>query len=62
MKPLLKKAQEEITNLRRENEILRGKVDIMELFACVLRTKPYTQPQRFDEDIVWSLQMIINKM
>lgn len=48
MKHLLNAAADEITILRRQNEILNAKVEVMELFACVLHTwvngKEYEKP------------------
>lgn len=40
MKHLLQSAANEIRALRRENEILNAKVEVMELFACTLHTSP----------------------
>jgi hypothetical protein len=37
---LLKDAQREIQQLRRRNEILGAKVEVMDSFMCVLHTKP----------------------
>ena len=58
---LLNKARDEILVLRHQNEILRAKVEVMELFACVLHTAPAV---RRDEgqalDVVWQLQTQID--
>lgn len=42
MKELLNDARHEILNLRRENEILRAKQEMIDLFACVLNTSSFT--------------------
>lgn len=40
MKVLLSDAKPEILDLHRENEALRAKVEVMDLFARVLHTTP----------------------
>jgi hypothetical protein len=40
MKEILIEARHEIHSLRRQNEILRAKVEMIELFEKVLNTKP----------------------
>jgi len=42
--------------LRRENEILRAKVEVMDLFACVLHTTPARHSQGMSEDVAWALE------
>ena len=42
MKNLLLSAKNEIVSLRRRNEILSAKVEMIDLFACILHTKPAT--------------------
>lgn len=37
---ILTEASAEIRRLRRQNEILNAKVEVMDLFACVLHTNP----------------------
>lgn len=60
MKTLLVEAKHEILNLRRENEILRAKVEVMELFACVLQTQPARNSQGGSPDVAWGLQKQID--
>lgn len=62
MKDLLNEARHEILNLRRENEILRAKVEVMELFACVLHTQPARASQGMAPDVAWALQKEIDKI
>lgn len=53
---ILIEAKHEITTLRRQNEILRAKVEVMDLFACVLHTQPATREQAMCVDIVYELE------
>jgi len=62
MKNLLINAKTEIEALRRQNEILRAKVDTMDLFALVLRTAPFSQSQGYGEDVAWLLQRQIDAL
>lgn len=39
-KEIFERSRQEILNLRRENEILRAKVEMIDLFACVLHSEP----------------------
>lgn len=52
---LLKDAQLEIQQLRRRNEILGAKVEVMDSFMCVLHTKPAEHLQGVSVDIAWQL-------
>jgi hypothetical protein len=55
-KNLLIKAKSEIVSLRRQNEILSAKVGVMELFECVIFTRP-SQPTRVEAvDVVWEIE------
>jgi hypothetical protein len=62
MKNLLIDAREEILRLRRENEILRAKVDTMDLFALVLNTKPAYFGHAMSEDVAWKLDKEIQRI
>ena len=55
MKHLLNNAKHEIVTLRRENEILRAKVEMIELFSLILHTKPAYPSQGMGEDVVWKI-------
>lgn len=55
-KELHLQAIEEIRSLRREVEVLRAKVEVMDLFAVVLHTTPAYPTVGMGEDIVWKLQ------
>ena len=58
-KETLKTAVEEIRWLRHQNELLAAKVDTMELFALVLRTRPEYAPRGEGVDIAHELERII---
>ena len=62
MKHLLQEAREEILCLRRSNEILSAKVEMIDLFACVLHTSPAHHSVGEGEDIAWKLQERINEI
>ncbi|MDB5522804.1 MAG: hypothetical protein JWM58_567 [Rhizobium sp.] len=55
MKELLEKASAEIRMLRRQNELLAARVEVMDLFACVLHTRPAGVSMGASEDIAWAL-------
>ena len=55
-------ASDEIERLRRDNEILRAKVDVMELFGLTLRTRPDYGSQGVCEDIVWRMKKLHNEI
>lgn len=62
MKDLLNDARHEILALRRDNEILRAKVEVMDLFALVLNTTPNYRSQGMSEDVAWKLQKEIDSI
>ena len=62
MKELLIEAREEIHGLRRTNEILRAKVEMIDLFTCVLHTKPVVPVESMAEDVTWKLQREIDNL
>jgi hypothetical protein len=62
LKHILNNAKHEIVTLRRENEILRAKVEMIELFALVLHTKPAHHSQGMGEDIVWKISKHLEEM
>ena len=53
MKDLLIQAREEIRQLRRANEILAAKVEMIDLFACVLHTRPASHSVGAAVDVAW---------
>ena len=55
LKDLLIDASNEIKQLRRTNEVLAAKVEMIDLFACVLHTKPATHEIGMAPDIVWAI-------
>lgn len=62
MKNLLLNAKREIEGLRRDNEILRAKVETMDLFALVLRTEPKYWTQGAGHDVAWELGEEVKKI
>ena len=58
----LKEAQREITQLRRRNEILSAKVEVMDSFMCVLHTKPAEHLQGMSPDVVFQMEKHISKL
>lgn len=53
---LLAAARNEILDLRRQNEVLAAKVQVMDLFSLVLNTKPAYHEQAFVPDIAHTIQ------
>ena len=62
MKHLLQDARSEILQLRRENELLRAKQEMVDLFATVLYSKPYAPSQGMGEDVAWKLERAITEI
>lgn len=62
MKHTLELAREEILSLRRRNEILSAKVEVMELFALALNTRPAYPTQGMGEDAVYYLQKKLDEI
>lgn len=60
MKNLLITAKNEIVRLRRENEILRAQVGVVEVFAAVSGLR--REPMGMVEDIAWILEREIAHM
>lgn len=60
MKHLLEDAMREIVSLRRDNELMRAKLEVMDLFACVLHTKPAMRTEGASLDVAWALQKAID--
>lgn len=55
-------AQQEIISLRRQNELLRAKVEVMDLFACVLHTTAASRSEGMSIDIAWQLGKELEKL
>lgn len=62
MKTLLIDAHEEIQSLRRQNEILTAKVEVMDLFGLALRTVPMHGMRGMAPDVAWQLQKAIAEL
>ena len=62
MKDLLEDAREEIIHLRRRNEILSAKVEMIDLFACILNTRPWIPVEGRGEDVAWKLEQKIREL
>lgn len=59
---LLKDAANEIQTLRRTNEILAAKVEVMDAFMCVLHTSPAQHVQPMAVDVAWRLTQKISEI
>jgi hypothetical protein len=60
LKQLLIKSKSEIDDLRRRNEVLSAKVEVMDLFACVLNTMPARGVgMGLSVDVSWELRTAI---
>lgn len=57
---LLQEARSEILELRRTNEVLGAKVEMIDLFATVLFTKAVEHSRGYSEDVAWKLQRAID--
>lgn len=62
LQSLLVQAREEILSLRRRNELLEAKVEMIDLFACVLHSQPARQSQGAGLDLAWALQKKIDEL
>lgn len=58
----LNNAIEEITQLRRQNEILSAKVEMIELFRTVLMTRPHQVSVGAGEDVVFKLRRLADEL
>ncbi len=61
VREVITEAIAEISRLRRENEILAAKVDVMDLFACVLITSAATRSHGESVDVVWKLNKALDE-
>ncbi len=62
LKELLLNAMHEIRDLRRRNEILAAKVEMIDLFACVLHTQAASRSEGAAPDVAWALQKKIDEI
>jgi hypothetical protein len=62
LQELLTNAMHEIHDLRRRNEVLSAKVEMIDLFACVLHTQAASHPQGFSPDVAFALQKKITEL
>lgn len=53
---LLRQAREEILRLRRTNDILSAKVEVIELFSLVFQTQPAYPSTGMSIDVAWLIQ------
>lgn len=58
----LREAQHEINSLRRRNEILAAKVEVMDSFMCVLHTSPAVHTQCASPDVVYRMEKHITEL
>lgn len=56
LESLAQTACREIRQLRRDNEILRAKQEMIDLFACVLHTKAAERNEACAPDVVWAIE------
>lgn len=56
---LLKDAKRELLELRRRNEILAAKVEMIDLFACVLHTQAAQRTEGFTLDLVAKIDRVL---
>lgn len=62
IKELLTQAKHQIISLRRRNEILEAKVEVMNLFGTVLHTQPAYVQQGAEVDIVWRIDRLFETL
>lgn len=60
-KDTLERAAIEIEQLRRSNEILGAKVEVMELFGMALRATDHRN-NCMSEDILWRIRGLVNEI
>ena len=59
---LLTDAAAEIKMLRRQNEILGAKVEMIDFFAMVLHTKPAERTECASPDVVWQIERYLSEV
>lgn len=59
---LLQEAKREIKRLRQQNEVMQAKIEVMDLFACLLHTQPASKHQVMSSDVAWKLTEEIDRL
>ena len=59
---LLREALAELRDLRRRNELLGAKVEVMDLFACVLFSQPANRGGGMSPDVAWKIEQALKRM
>lgn len=61
-KDILLRAVDEITSLRRQNELMNAKLEMFDSLMLVLNTQPaYPRTQGMSPDIVWEMRKLASK-
>lgn len=56
---LLANAAEEIRSLRRENELMRARLEMFDAINCILHTQAASRSQGMSPDLVWEIEKFI---
>lgn len=56
---MLKKATAELKILRRQNELMRARLDMFDAMNAILHTQVATRNEGMSEDIVWEIENYI---
>ena len=56
---LLKEATFEIKNLRRENELMRARLDMFDAMNAILHTQVAIRSQGMSLDLVWQIEKFV---
>lgn len=62
MKQLLFNARAEILDLRKQVEILRAQVKVMDLLAALLNSDPPKREADRHTDVVWDIELALREM
>ncbi len=62
LEEILSSAAFEIRDLRRRNELLQAKVEMIDLFACILFTKPAQNSQGASPDVAWAIDKKLDEL
>jgi len=58
IRQMLSNCRAEIIRLRQERDVLRGKVEVMDLFSAVLHTAVAVKPAT-ESDLVWDIDLAL---